>query len=94
MNSRINAPINVKPDGEEGFGHGVGILALFGEKNVNFPTPGTTYLVKSIKIPHPQASKGRLHTLKSFKFLHSGDIMYNKTSTQETGLIIKFLWAV
>ena len=54
--------------GGGGVGHGVEIL---------------TYMVKSIKIPYPQASKGQLHTLNSFKFSHPADIMETKIPTQE-----------
>lgn len=33
---------------------------------------------QSIKIPHPQTSKGWLHTSNTFKFPNPGDIMYNE----------------
>ena len=55
-------------------------------------TPGTTYLVKSIKILHPQASKGQLYTSKSSKCSHPGDIMCKQNPYSRNSLAIKFLW--
>ena len=74
-----------------GSGMGVEILTFF-LKKIKFLTPGTTYLVKSIKIPHPQASKGQLYTSKSFKCAHPGDIMYKQNPYSWDSLKIKFLW--
>ena len=95
-NSKLlsNAPIIVKPKGVGEVGYGVEILIFF-EKNVKFSIPGATYLVKSIKIPHPQASKGQLHTSNnSFKFPILATSCTIKIPTWGTVLTIKFLWVI
>ena len=71
---------------------GVGILAFFFKKKIKFLTLGTTYLVKSIKVPHPQESIGQLYTSKSFKCTHTGDIMYKQNPYSWDSLAMKFLW--
>lgn len=76
-----------------GSGMGVGILTFLKKKNNNkFLIPGTTYLVKSIKIPRPQASKGQLYTSKSSKCSHPGGIVCKQNPYSRNSLAIKFLW--
>ena len=86
-----NSHIDVKP--KVGWvRHGGGDFGLFFKKKIKFLTLGTTYLVKSIKVPHPQESIGQLYTSKSFKCTHTGDIMYKQNPYSWDSLAIKFLW--
>ena len=86
-----NSHIDVKP--KVGWvRHGGGDFGLFFKKKIKFLTLGTTYLVKSIKVPHPQESIGQLYTSKSFKCTHTGDIMYKQNPYSWDSLAMKFLW--